>query len=167
MANILSASEAAIVLRCSEDDPSMLAMLPGIDAYLFRATGHAWALDGTIEEVAKNAARMLLVQWHENPSMSGGDQPLSFGLAATIMQLKAIAMLYMEFFGRDGSGPCYLPYAKKGDKVESLVSLSGEGGDQSSLFEDEIECHGVLNQISEDDLSDQLFRVKIIPREEL
>jgi hypothetical protein len=167
MANILTTTEAATVLRCSVDDPSMLAMLPGIDASLFKATGHAWALDNPINEIAKSAARMMLVQWHENPGMVGSDQPLSFGLSATIMQLKAIAMLYMEFFGCNGVGSCYLPYAHYGDKVDSLVDLSGETGDQSTSFETYISCSGQIQQISESDLSEVLFRVKLTPKEEL
>ena len=167
MTNILTTSEAAIILRCSEDDPSMLAMLPGIDAFLFNATGHAWALDSEINEAAKNAARMLLVQWHENPGMTGSEQPLSFGLAATIMQLKTIAMLYMEFSGREGAGSCFLPYARRGDQVDSLVLLSGTKEDASASFESVISLDGLILQISEDDLSENLYRAKLTPPSDL
>jgi hypothetical protein len=92
MANILTAQEASIVLRCEIDDPAMLESLPLVDAHLKQATGRDWsvAIEGSIEPVAKSAARMLLVIWHENPGMFGTETPISqFGLPAIITQLKA------------------------------------------------------------------------------
>ncbi len=97
MANILTAAEAATVLRTSQDDPNMLALLPQVDAYLKNATGWDWAADAAIEPTAKAAARMLMVQWHENPGGLGGQQTaLNFGLTACLVQLEAIALVNQE-----------------------------------------------------------------------
>lgn len=99
--NVLTTTEAAAVLRCEEDDPNMLMLLPQVDAYLRQATGRAWEEDEPISEEAKSAARMLLVQWHENPGMiANGQTGLSFGLPATLMQLK---MLGAELAETEGS----------------------------------------------------------------
>ncbi len=94
---ILTDSEAANALRCAEDDPNMLDLLPMVDAYLLQATGWDWAEDVVIRSEAKSAARMLLVMWHENPAMIGsGLSGLSFGLAAVLMQLKVLGMELAE-----------------------------------------------------------------------
>ena len=95
---ILEPTEAAIVLRCAEDDPDMLNLLPLVDTYLSNATGIDWAADpNEIPLEAKSAARMLLVMWHENPAMIGmPGSSLGFGLAAVLMQLKALAMALEE-----------------------------------------------------------------------
>lgn len=90
---ILSATEASTVLRCGIDDPDMLDLLPLVDTYLAGATGLNWGDDPCdIPLEAKSAARMLLVMWHENPAMIGmPGSSLGFGLAAVLMQLKALA----------------------------------------------------------------------------
>lgn len=90
----LTPTEAATVLRCDESDPNMLMLLPLVDAYLANATGMDWAEDPyEVPNEAKSAARMLLVMWHENPAMVGMPQSsLGFGLAAVLMQLKALAL---------------------------------------------------------------------------
>jgi hypothetical protein len=75
MANILTATEAANVLRCDEDDPLMLDLLPAIDAHIRRATGHNWAADNPVLDDAKAAARMLLVMWHEDRRKSDRRHP--------------------------------------------------------------------------------------------
>ena len=95
---ILNTNEAATVLRCAEDDPNMLDLLPAVDTYLANATGIDWAADDyEIPQEAKNAARMLLVMWHENPAMIGmPGSSLGFGLAAVLMQLKALALQLEE-----------------------------------------------------------------------
>jgi hypothetical protein len=94
--NILTAQEAAAILRCGESDPTMLMLLPQVDAYLNYATGRTWEDDYPVREEAKSAARMLLVQWHENPGMigaaGGAHVPLSFGLNAALFQLKILAL---------------------------------------------------------------------------
>lgn len=93
MANILTAAEAANLLRTVQTDPDMLALLPLVDAYLKNATGRDWAGDSSIRPEAKSAARMLLVMWHENPSMIGqGITSLTHGLSAALLQLEALAL---------------------------------------------------------------------------
>ena len=93
MAHILSTAEAAIVLRCEMTDPQMLDLLPGIDKYIEMATGRDWTADVPIYEQAKSAARILLVQWHEDPGMMAGSQAmLSGGLQACLAQLEALAL---------------------------------------------------------------------------
>jgi len=73
-------------------------LLPIVDAYLANATGMDWAEDPSmIPNEAKSAARMLLVMWHENPAMIGmPGSSLGFGLAAVLMQLKALALQLEE-----------------------------------------------------------------------
>lgn len=91
-ANILTAGEAAAVLRTTTDDPAMLAILPQVDAYIANATGRKWELDSTVRPEAKSAARMLLVMWFENPSMLGSETVLPHGLSAALMQLEVVAL---------------------------------------------------------------------------
>ena len=90
---ILTADEAATVLRVGNDDADMLNLLPLVDRYIEMATGRNWTADAEIEIAAKSAARMLLVQWYENPSMlAGGIVSLEFGLNAALTQLEAKAL---------------------------------------------------------------------------
>ncbi len=97
MANILTAQEAASVLRISAADAVMLALLPQVDAYIQTATGRDWTADSPIRPEAKAAARMLIVQWYENPAMVGsGLAVLAFGLKAALTQLEAIALQLAE-----------------------------------------------------------------------
>lgn len=96
--SILTSSEAATVLRCESDDQNMLDLLPQVDAYIENATGWKWAEDEVINPTAKSAARMLLVQWHENPAQLGAENemPLVFGLNSVLLQLKAEAARLKE-----------------------------------------------------------------------
>lgn len=168
MANILSSSEAAVVLRCDVTDVDMLALLPMVDAYIKRATGHDWAKDSPILPEAKSAARMLLTLWHENPSMiTSGMTTLGFGLSASLVQLQVIATRYKEFFGRDGVGGISLPGAHAGDTVTSLVGLIGLTGTQTTSFETVISLDGAIQQISTSDLSEKVYRVFLTPVSEL
>ena len=96
MANILTPTEAANVLRTGEDDPTMLQLLPLVDSYVKNATGRDWAADSPVRPEAKAAAQMLLVMWHENPGMIGGQNALSFGLTAVLVQLEALALQLAE-----------------------------------------------------------------------
>jgi hypothetical protein len=93
MANILTAAEAATVLRCDVADANMLQLLPSVDAYIDRATGRDWAVDAVIRPEAKSAARMLLVRWHEDPGGMAAGNALGFGLSAVLVQLEALALL--------------------------------------------------------------------------
>jgi len=99
--HILTISEAATVLRCAEDDPNMLMLLPGIDAYIGMGTGWDWALDDPVNEMAKNAARMLMKMWHEDPSMTGNQVAgtLGPGFNAVMLQLKVLAIELLEEAG--------------------------------------------------------------------
>jgi len=93
MANILTAAEAANVLRCEVDDLLMLDLLEQVDAYINNATGRDWTLDNPICPEAKSAARILLVRAHEDPgAMSQPVDSLSWGLQACLMQLEALAL---------------------------------------------------------------------------
>lgn len=164
MANILTASEAATVLRCETTDADMLALLPAVDAYIKNATGHDWASDSSIVPEAKSAARMLLVKWHEDPGMmSNGNTSLGYGLAACLIQLEAMALRYREFFGRDGAGSIDLPGAAAGDSVTTLVGLVGVTGDKKTDFETMITVDGQIQQVSESDLSANVYRAFLTP----
>jgi hypothetical protein len=92
MTNILTAAEAATVLRCAETDQNMLALLPQVDAYLEMATGRDWTADAAVRPAAKAAARMLLVRWHEDPGGMAAGVASGFGLAAALAQLEALAL---------------------------------------------------------------------------
>jgi hypothetical protein len=93
VANILTVTEASNALRTSADDPNLLDLLPQVDSYIQNATGRDWTQDSPIHPVAKAAARMLLVMWHEDPAMMAQrNAPLSFGLSACLLQLEVIAL---------------------------------------------------------------------------
>lgn len=93
MANILTAAEAATVLRCEASDQAMLDLLPQVDAYINNATGRDWTLDYSIRPEAKSAARILLVRAHEDPgAMAQPADAMSWGLQACLTQLEAIAL---------------------------------------------------------------------------
>lgn len=95
--SILTPTEAATVLRCEIDDQNMLDLLDPVDAYIENATGWQWSQDSEISASAKSAARMLLVQWFENPAQTGANEtPLTFGLNAVLLQLKAEAVRLKE-----------------------------------------------------------------------
>jgi hypothetical protein len=76
----------------------MQVLLPLVDTYLANATGYDWAEDPCeIPMEAKSAARMLLAMWHENPAMINmPGSSLGFGLAAVLIQLKALALALQE-----------------------------------------------------------------------
>ena len=93
MTNILTAAEAALVLRTEATDPVMLMYLPLVDAYIKNGSGRDWTADTTIEPTAKAAAQILLVQWYENPAMLGqGLATLGASLTACLLQLEAKAL---------------------------------------------------------------------------
>jgi hypothetical protein len=94
--NILTAAEAATVLRTEETDQNMLDLLPQVDAYIANATGRSWEADDPVRPEAKAAARMLLVMWFENPAMLGNGSVLTFGLTAMLVQLEAVALALAE-----------------------------------------------------------------------
>lgn len=162
--NILSAEEGAIVLRCEEDDDSMLLLLPAIDAYIEQATGRRWQDDDPVREEAKNAARILLVRAHEDPgAMSQPATALSWGLTACLVQLEALGARYFTFEGLDGAGSISLKGAEKGDTVGSVVGRVGVSGDQSGNFEAIITVDGSVQQSSSSDLSGKWFTAYLVP----
>lgn len=166
MTNILTAAEAADVLRCAADDARLLDLLPQIDAYIKTATGHAWEGDNPIHETAKAAARMLLVQWFEDPGMMVGGKALSFGAQACLTQLQALAQRYRKFLGRNGAGMILMSGVAIGDKVETLIGLVGVSGDRTADFESVISVKDQIQQTSTDDLSENWYLVCLTPLEE-
>jgi hypothetical protein len=97
VANILTVTEAATVLRCETTDPAMLDLLAQVDAYINNASGRDWTLDHPIRPEAKAAARILLVRAHEDPgAMVQPADALSWGLQAALMQLEAITIEKQE-----------------------------------------------------------------------
>jgi hypothetical protein len=162
MANILTAAEAANILRCASNDAVMLQLLPMVDKFIQNATGHDWVSDNQVLPEAKSAAQMLLVMWYENPAMvAGGISSLNFGLTAALTQLESIALGYKEFEGISSAGFISLPGVKEGDSVSSLVGIIGLSGDQSASFETVISRDGYIRQLSGSDLSDKWFRAYI------
>jgi hypothetical protein len=157
---ILTAAEAAAVLRVDDDDEDMLAVLPLVDAYIRNATGRNWAADDPIREEAKAAARMLLVQWHENPAMlSSGMSSLEFGLNAALTQLEAIALQTkkIRFDGRNSAGACDCAGAAVGDAVEAVVAIVGAAGSAATSFETVITVADQIQQTSLSDLSTKSY----------
>jgi hypothetical protein len=162
MTNILTAAEAANVLRVESNNADMLALLPLVDAHILHATGHDWSIDTTINPAAKAAARILLVMWFENPGMVGSQEVPMFGLTATLTQLEAIALRYKTFAGSDTPGAIELSGARVGDTVSSLIGLIGATGDQSSKFESVITVDDEIQQLTAG-LSDKFYRVYLVP----
>jgi hypothetical protein len=159
MTNILTAAEAANYLRTETTDATMLMLLPAVDGFIQRATGRDWTADTTINPVAKAAAGMLLVQWHENPAQMGSEDALSFGLTNVLAQLEAEALKYRkyQFYGLGGAGSISIPGAHIGDDVISLVGVYLSTGNQASKFESKISYEDCLVQIVSDDLAYHLF----------
>lgn len=166
MANILTAAEAAVVLRCEATDANMLALLSQVDAYIKNATGHDWASDTSIRAEAKSAARMLLVRWHEDPGGMAAQSALGFGLSQALVQLECLALNYSKVAGRNGAGPCALLTARAGDAVSSVTGLVGTTGSQVASFETVITVDGQIQQVATSDLSDNWYKVYLTPLSE-
>lgn len=167
--NILSTAEAAAFLRCAEDDPTMLLLLPQIDAYIKRATGRDWAAEVVIPQEAKSVARGLLVQWHEDPGSLTGSQAtvLTGNILAGLSQLRAMAHYYFTFEGLPGPGMIPLNGVFEGDTVISLVGKVGASGDQTSKFETVLTWDGYLVQLTSEDLEYKWFSAYIVPPGEM
>lgn len=164
MANLLTSSEAADILRTTTDDPNMLLLLPQIDAFIRDATGRDWTADSSIHGTAKAAARMLLVMWYENPGMVGNGETLSYGITAALGQLESIAMRRRKaiFYGREGAGAIVVSDLQVGDQVISLVTLYGGSGSAASSFESVVSVNGQIQQTATDDFSERLYQVEVI-----
>ncbi len=163
MANTLTATEAATVLRCETTDADMLALLPLVDTYLKNATGRDWAADSTIHPAAKSAARILLVRLHEDPGLVASGGALGFGLQALIAQLAALALQYINFAGRAGAGSIPLPGVRAGETVSTVTGLIGATGSQAAAFETVITVDDEIQQLSTEDLSENWYRAYLIP----
>lgn len=161
MANILTAAEAANFVRTDQSDAVMLMLLPMVDKFIQRATGRDWTADSTINDVAKAAAGLLLVQWYDNPAQAGIEGLIPFGLTNVLGQLEAEALKYrsFQFRGISTSGRIAVPCANFGDDVISLTGVYGVSGDQRSNFESEISVAGSLLQISTANLYSNLYVV--------
>lgn len=93
MPNILTPLEASHVLRCETDDPLMLDLLKAVDFYIQQATGRDWTADAPVHPGAKQAARILLTLWHENPAGIGANTGMApAALSACLGQLEAYAL---------------------------------------------------------------------------
>jgi hypothetical protein len=93
MTNILTIPEAANALRTADNDINLVDLLPQVDAYIQNATGRDWTADSPINPLAKAAARMLIVKWHEDPGMNATQvASLGYGLASCFVQLQSLAM---------------------------------------------------------------------------
>ncbi len=165
MANILTAAEAANVLRCLVTDPLMLDLLPAVDQYVETASGRDWTGDSPVHPLAKSAGRMLLVKWHEDPGGLSAGEALSFGLQAALAQLRAEALRYRTFAGISGSGYAPLPGVKIGDTVISVTGRVGASGNQSAAFEAVITLDDAIYQISGSNLTLKWYTAYIVPPE--
>lgn len=166
MPNILTAAEAANAIRVDSTDADLVQLLPLVDQFIKRATGRDWTQDATINDTAKAAARMLIVQWYDNPAMIAqageGTMPLGFGLQNVLTQLEAEALRYRkyEFEGLTAAGSIFLPGAKENDAVVKLIGTSsGYTGSQVALFESVISDDGYIEQVSSANLSGKFFTV--------
>jgi hypothetical protein len=157
---ILTLEEAAVVLRTTVTDEEMFALLPLVDAYIKRATGRDWAADTTIAPEAKSAARILLVQWHEDPGQIGDGQG-AIALAGALTQLEAFGRV-LTFMGLNGGGYCSLPGAKVGDVVAGVVEIAPTPGDAHTLFESVITYCDLILQTSSGALGLKTYRVRLV-----
>ncbi len=167
--NILSTAEAAAILKCAEDDPSMLLLLPQIDDKIKFSSGRDWAAEAIIPQAAKAVARILLVRWYENPGMmsDSADETLGGSYLAGISQLRAMAAYYFTFQGNAGAGLIQVNGMQEGDSVISLVGKVGISGDQSSKFESVITWDGYILQTSAEDLEYKWFTAYLVPPGEM
>jgi hypothetical protein len=164
MANLLTAGEAAAVLRVDSSNADMLNLLPLIDDTIKDATGFDWASLTTVPDKAKAAARMLLVMWFEDPAQAGGTGVMPpFGLTSVLGQLETLALEYKTFEGGYGAGFLPLAGAHEGDSVASVDGLVGLTGDQGAKFESFISEEGFIKQISADSLDECYFRAHLVP----
>jgi hypothetical protein len=153
---ILTPSEAANWIRSTETDQIMLMLMPQVDAYLERATGRDWSADTIIHPLAKTAAGVLLVNWYDNPAMTGSGFS---GFSDVLTQLEVEALKYRkyEIEGLKGAGAIYLPGAREGDTIIKLVGVYGLSGDQTAKFESAISEENRLVQTYSGDLSEVQF----------
>jgi hypothetical protein len=90
---ILNNSEIAEALRYAspEDLPeAAFGISAAAEAFLASATGHDWGKDRRVDDLAKQAARILLVKWFDDPEQCGRSDGV-YGLTNLIglLQLEA------------------------------------------------------------------------------
>lgn len=159
---ILTASEAAAVLRVETTHPQMLNLLPLIDGYIRSATGVDWASLETIPAQAKTAAQLLLVQWFENPGQSGVVDGSHYGLLSALTQLEALGERYKVVEGISGYGYIEVKGVKAGDTIVEVIGLVGASGDASANFESVVSLDGYILQSYSGDLSDKYYRFYVV-----
>jgi hypothetical protein len=163
MPTILTAAEAADVLRLEVTHPDMLTLLPLVDSYIQNATGRNWAADAVIHKTAKAAARILLVQWFENPGQFGSGSTPPYGFQAVVGQLEAIALQTRLFVGRNGAGILSLPGVRLGETLADVVGVIGASGNQSAAFATMVTVDDQVQQLSNADLSAAYFQARFVP----
>ncbi|HAE59758.1 MAG TPA: hypothetical protein DCG54_09720 [Anaerolineae bacterium] len=163
MPTILTAAEAADVLRLEVNNPDMLNLLPLVDSYIQNASGRDWAADSSIHPTAKAAARILLVQWFENPGQFGPGSTPPYGFQAVVGQLEAIALQTKLFTGRNGAGFFSLQGVRIGERLRDVVGVIGASGDHSAAFASMITVNDQVQQISNADLSESYFQARFVP----
>jgi hypothetical protein len=122
MTNILTAAEAANVLRCLTTDALMLQLLPQVDDYIKTATGRDWTADSAIDVTAKAAAQILVTMWHENPAMTGSAGALPAGLSACLVQLEAKAIILESSGVPEGDLKITASVPKDGDEDIAITA---------------------------------------------
>jgi len=161
LANILTAAEAAAVLRTVDTDPAMLQLLPLVDSYIQGATGHDWASDTVMSNGAKAAARILITLWFEDPGMVGAHiTTLSGGLQSVLSQLEAVAVV-RTFRGIGGTGYCFLPGAEVGEVVAGVVGTYPVVADAHAMFEPVISWPDLILQLAPTNEALHYFRVRL------
>lgn len=164
---ILSRVEAALVLRVDVDNEQLFDLLALVDGYVKNATGVDWASVSPVPPVAKNAARMLLVMWYENPGgLAQGANALGFGLTQALLQLEAEARKYVTFEGLASSGYITVAGLVVGSQIVSVTGIVNVSGDYASSFATYIEHDGLIEQTSSSNLDEKWFRAYIKPLED-
>ena len=97
---IFSIKEAREALRVdgNENDSIIKGLLKSVEAYIKNATGRVYDDPATAHPVAKQAARMLLVQWFDIPDGYVGSRMtgIDYGVTALLTQL--------QYMGDDTNG---------------------------------------------------------------
>lgn len=88
--SILTKTEAILTLKedaSTIDNGKLVDDLAAIDDYIFTATGYVAATP--VNPRAKKLARMLLIQWWDNPDGRSDQKSSDYGVAHLVAQLRA------------------------------------------------------------------------------
>jgi hypothetical protein len=91
---ILTQNEIADTLRYADPadlPPAALALAPAIGQFLAAATGYDWAAESPVNAIAKQAARILLIKWFDDPGQAGRGEGV-YGLTNLLGILQMAAM---------------------------------------------------------------------------